>query len=196
MCSASCAPNCDVGAACVTGAECASTVCTNNECACTKAEECSGLKPADCQVAACNAGSCELQAAPAGTSCGDNGTCSANGKCEFCGDGVINGKEDCEISAKGWDVQTCGADCKRVYYKPCSNTLDCAPSEYCFLALGVCTTACERADTCPPNPLGSAPECLNSQCMLQCAGAKDCPADLQSCTTTLGSSYMACGASP
>jgi EGF-like domain len=199
MCGATCAPSCNVGDACTSGNECASSVCTNNKCACSKVEDCSALKPADCQVAACNAGSCELQTAPAGASCGKGGTCSAGGKCELCGDGVISGNEDCEISAPGWGVQTCGADCKRKYYRSCKSAADCDPAQYCNTTLGLCTSVCDNAGpmpvtstACLSNPLGPAPMCSSTFCILPCKVDGDCPADLPTCTLAPGSTYSTC----
>ncbi|MCB9737641.1 MAG: hypothetical protein H6747_00060 [Deltaproteobacteria bacterium] len=63
--------------------------------ACSQPDDCAGkvtLKA--CEVAACNAGKCEVAAAPAGTGCDDGSKCTTNDQCDAAGK-CVGGAPDC-----------------------------------------------------------------------------------------------------
>lgn len=135
---------------------------------------------------------CPHDSLPDGTPCMTTGTCNS-GRCQYCGDGVVNRGEECDPAATGWNSTTCSSACKRTMYKRCNANSQCSNGQSCWA--GYCTTACTENTTpngpgteCPRIPNVPEPFCYTNKCVLPCRAVSDCPVGLDQCdnSATLG----------
>lgn len=91
---------------------------------CEVADDCTRLEPTECEQAACDDGSCVIQALDAGTPCGDEtvGECSDADSCDGKGACVVNDVAD------GLDCATCDLGVCTCTAGACGDCMDFAPT--------------------------------------------------------------------
>lgn len=191
--------------------------CADGSCVeCRTASDCPNPDRSNpCVVASCSGGRCGSSNAGSTTRC-DMGYCDGRGGCScrtdfdcpgqnvcqlgscvrpVCGDGVVNGNEECDPAAFGWGSQTCSRDCEVIGYVACQQTSDCYPGYQCDI--GGCVPAslagnCTSGALCPTVPGFRQAFCggFGGSCILRCQLGL-CPAGL-SCRDLDGTGTTGC----
>jgi cysteine-rich repeat protein len=98
---------------------------------------------------------------------------------QSCGDGVVAAGEECDPESPAWSVG-CDETCKRVEYKPCEQSEECAgANDNCAgyaatSAQSFCATLCLDDEGCPVLP-GYASACNFAWCAVLCGSEGECP---------------------
>lgn len=111
----------------------------------------------------------------------DSGTSPQDPACApaECGDGVVNGKEECDPRASDSSPFNCSPTCTRISaYTPCKSDSDCLGGTVCYL--GMCSRPCSVSSDCDtvadhPDLGAFCPVPRGYTCAVPCESNDHCP---------------------